>query len=113
MLVNATPLRERGKALDHQDVQWVSAVNRDILVVQEKAAALNRYSNVARFQVSRANGPQPLPPLHDAVLSSMGPSRWLAMSGIEFVDGMVPTRNHGGAGRRHRSKGCQRLTRKR
>jgi hypothetical protein len=59
-----------------------------MIVVQEKSAVLNRYSNIARFQVTDVNDPQPMPPLHDAVLSWMGPGGFVR-SGIEFIDGVA------------------------
>jgi hypothetical protein len=63
-------MRECGKALEHFEVQKAPGVHGDMIVVQENSAALNRYSNIARFQVSGVNDPQPMPPLpllHDAV----------------------------------------------
>ena len=74
MLIQATPMRERGKALEHYEVQKAPGVRGDMIVVQEKSTALNRYSNIARFQVSGVNDPQPMPPLHDAVLWWTGPN---------------------------------------
>ena len=41
----------------------------DMIVVQEKSSALNRYTNIARFQIAGPAIPQLIPPLHDAVLS--------------------------------------------
>ncbi|KDR37822.1 hypothetical protein [Caballeronia glathei] len=87
MLINATPMRVRGKALEHYEVQKTPGVRGDMIVVQEKSTALNRYSNIARFQVTGVSDPQPMPPLHDAVLSWMGPNGFV-LSGIEFVDGV-------------------------
>jgi hypothetical protein len=88
MLTHATRMRERGKALDHADVQKAIGVRGDMIVVQEKSSALNRYSNIARFHTTGVNDPQPLPPLHDAVLSWMGPNGFV-LSGIELVDGVA------------------------
>jgi hypothetical protein len=88
MLIHASPMRARGKALTQHDVQTGPAVRGDMVVVQEKSQALNRYSNIARFQMSGVNDPQPMPPLHDAVLSWMGPLGFV-LSGIEFVDGVA------------------------
>lgn len=69
-------------------MQRAPGVFGDLLVVQEKSAALNRYSNIARFQITTVSEPQPIPPLHDAVLSWMGPNGFV-LSGIEFVDGIA------------------------
>jgi hypothetical protein len=79
-------MRNRGKALDHADVQRAPRVRGDMVVVQEKSSALNRYTNIARFQSGLVGNPQPLPPLHDAALSWMGPLGFV-LTGIEFVDG--------------------------
>ena len=81
-------MRERGRALEHFDVQRAPGIFGDLLVVQEKSAALNRYSNIARFQITAVSEPQPIPPLHDAVLSWMGPNGFV-LSGVEFVDGIA------------------------
>ncbi|KDR38712.1 hypothetical protein [Caballeronia glathei] len=67
MPVNATPMRERGKALDHYEVQKAPGVRSDMIVLQEKSTALNCYSNIARFQVNGVDDPKPTPPLHNAV----------------------------------------------
>jgi hypothetical protein len=86
--IHATPMRERAKVLDHSDVQKAPGVRGDMVIAQEKSSALNRYSNIARFQTSGVNDPQPLPPLHDAVLSWMGPNGFV-ISGVEFIDGVA------------------------
>ena len=60
-----------------------------MIVVQENSAALNRYSNIARFQVSGVNDPQPMPPLpllHDAVPVVDG-SAQVRAERLELVDG--------------------------
>jgi hypothetical protein len=59
-----------------------------MIIAQEKSSVLNRYSNIARFQTSGVNDPQPLPPLHDAALSWMGPNGFV-ISGVEFIDGVA------------------------
>jgi hypothetical protein len=79
-------MRMRGKAQDHADVQRAPGVRGDMVVGQEKSSALNRYTNIARFQTGGAADPQPLPPLHDAALSWMGPLGFV-LTGVEFVDG--------------------------
>jgi hypothetical protein len=76
VLIHATPMLERGKALDYSDMQKAPGVRGDMVVAQKKSTALNRYSNIGRFQTSGVNDPQPLPPLHDAALSWMGPKRF-------------------------------------
>jgi hypothetical protein len=88
MLVDVSPMRERGKALPQHAVQSGPAVHGDLIVVQEKSQALNRWSNIARFQMSGAADVQPMPPLHDAVLSWMGPTGFV-LTGSEFVDGVA------------------------
>ncbi|SAL05469.1 hypothetical protein AWB81_07174 [Caballeronia arationis] len=88
MQAEVKPMRERGGALDHVDVQKAPGIYGDLLVVQEKSSALNRYSNIARFQITAVSEPQPIPPLHDAVLSWMGPNGFV-LTGIEFADGIA------------------------
>jgi hypothetical protein len=86
MLVDVSPMRERGKALPQHAVQSGPAVHGDLVIGQEKSSALNRYTNIARFQTAGATDPQPLPSLHDAALSWMGPLGFV-LTGVEFVDG--------------------------
>jgi hypothetical protein len=78
-------MRQRGKALDQFDIQRAPGVRGDMVIGQEKSTALNRYTNIARFQSGLVGNPQPLPPLHDAALSWMGPLGFV-LSGVEFID---------------------------
>jgi hypothetical protein len=88
MRTEVKPMRERGRALEQSDLQGVRSIVGDLLVVQEKSTALNRYSNIARFQTTGVSEPQPIPPLHDAVLSWMGPLGFV-LSGVEFFEGVA------------------------
>jgi hypothetical protein len=81
-------MRERGRALEQFDLQRVPSIFGDLLVVQEKSTALNRYSDIARFRTKGVNEPQPIPPLHDAVLSWMGPLGFV-LSGVDFFEGVA------------------------
>ncbi|TCK33635.1 hypothetical protein B0G84_7915 [Paraburkholderia sp. BL8N3] len=81
-------MRKRGKALEHYAVQKAPGVRGDMIVAQEKSTMLNRYSNIGRFQVSGVNDPQPMPPLHDAVLSWMR-SNGFVLTGFEFIGDVV------------------------
>lgn len=53
-------------------------------VVQVSSERFGRYSNIARFQLPGANDVQPLPELHVAVLSWMGPNGF-GLTGFEVV----------------------------
>ena len=88
MLVLATPMRNCGKALSQIAIHSAVPVRGDLIVVQEKSEAFGRYSNVARFHMAGSSDPQPMPPLHDAVLSWMGPNGFV-LTGIEDIDGVT------------------------
>jgi len=88
MLMKVTARRHRGKALSPQQVQTTEPVYGDMVVVQGMSDQFNRYSNIARFQVSGANDVQPLPELHDATLSWMGPNGFV-LTGFEVVAGVA------------------------
>lgn len=60
----------------------------DLLVQQERTETFGRYSNVARFATAGAADQQPLPQLHDAAMSWMGPNGFV-LSGIELIDGVT------------------------
>ena len=87
MVLKVTPRRSRGKALSQQDVQRATAVLGDMVVVHVMSDEFNRYSNVAQFQQSAAAKEQPLPELHDATLSWMGPNGFV-LTGIETISGV-------------------------
>jgi hypothetical protein len=88
MFVLATPMRRRGKALSQRDIQAAEPARGNLLVGQHNSELLNRHANIASFQVSGPNDPQPLPSLHDAVLSWMAPNGFV-LSGVELVDGVA------------------------
>jgi hypothetical protein len=88
MIFQVTPRRHRGKALSQHDVQTAEPVYGDMVVVQAKSDEFNRYSSIARFQRSGANDVQPLPELHDATLSWMGPNGFV-LTGFEVIDGVT------------------------
>jgi hypothetical protein len=88
MLLKVTPRLRRGKELSQQEVQRAEPVYGDMVVVQVLSERLNRYSNVARFQVSGVSDVQPIPELHDAMLSWMGPNGFV-LAGVEIIDGVA------------------------
>jgi hypothetical protein len=63
-------------------------VRADTVVARQESSALNRYSNIARFQTLGINDPQPLRPRHAAALARLR-SNGFAMSGVEFGDGVA------------------------
>lgn len=88
MLFKVTPRFRRGKALSHQEVQASESATGDMVVVQEISTYLNRHSSIARFQIAARNEEQPLPELHDATLSWMGPNGFV-LTGFEIVAGIA------------------------
>jgi hypothetical protein len=73
MILSVTPMRQHGQARPNHDVQTAEPVKGNVIIAQAKSEAFGRYSNIAQFQMSGAADPQPIPPLHDAVMSWMGP----------------------------------------
>src|SRR5713226_8006748 len=94
MLVYVTPRLRRGKVLSPKDVQSAEPVHGDMVVVQVMSDQFNRYSNIAQFHVSGVNDVQPLPPLHDATLSWMGPNGLCSPASRSST--ALPTRSPGG-----------------
>jgi len=88
MRMKVTPRLRRGKALSQQEIQTTEPVTGDLVVVQNMSNQLNRYSNIARFQIPAANEMQPLAELHDATLSWMGPNGFV-LSGFEVIAGVA------------------------
>lgn len=86
MLVQAKQRRRYGIAKSQQQIERGDSVKGDLLVAQEKSDAFGRYSNVARFHQAGAADADLLPPLHDVVLSWMGPGGFV-LTGIEIIDG--------------------------
>jgi hypothetical protein len=48
----------------------------------------DRYSNIAQFHLTGADEVQPLPVLHDATLSWMGPNGFV-LTGFEVINGVT------------------------
>ena len=88
MLVYVTPRLRRGKVLSPKDVQSAEPVHGDMVVVQVMSDQFNRYSNIAQFHITGVNEVQPLPPLHDATLSWMGPNGFV-LNGFEVINGVA------------------------
>ncbi|MEZ2310862.1 hypothetical protein AB6809_29880 [Paraburkholderia sp. RCC_158] len=88
MLISATPRRHRGKTRSQSEIERDTPVHGDLIVSQEKSEVFGRYSNVARFQLAGGADKDPLPPLHDVVLSWMGPIGFV-LTGIEVIDGVT------------------------
>lgn len=84
MILKVTPRLRRGKVLSMQEVQTTEPVVGDMVVVQGVSSLFNRNSNIARFQMTGANEAQPLPELHDATLSWMGPNGFV-LTGFEVI----------------------------
>lgn len=82
------PRRRLGKALPQQDIERGGAVVGDLLITQEKSEIFGRYANIARFHQTGGADPDPLPPLHDVVLSWMGPGGFV-LTGIEEIGGVT------------------------
>jgi len=88
MLVYVTPRLRRGKVLSPKDVQSAEPVHGDMVVVQVMSDQFNRYSNIAQFHITGVNELQPLPPLHDATLSWMGPNGFV-LTGFAVIEGVA------------------------
>lgn len=67
--MKVTPKLRGGKVLSQQEVQTAEPAYGDMVVVQDMSHQSNRYSNIARFQISDANDVQPIRELHDATLA--------------------------------------------
>lgn len=84
MRIKATPMRTRGIARPLREVEQDVPAMGDLNVSQQNSETFNRYSNVAAFHKTGANEADPLPPLHDVVLSWMGPNGFV-LTGIEVI----------------------------
>jgi hypothetical protein len=88
MKVRATPRRVRGVARTQREVEQAESVTGDLLITQQQSQAFGSWSATASFYKSGASDPDPLPPLHDAILSWMGPNGFV-LRGIEVIDGVT------------------------
>lgn len=88
MLVKATQMRLRGRARPKQDIERADPVRGDMLISQQQSEVFGRYANIASFHRSGSADPEQLPPLHDVVISHMGPLGFV-LTGIEVVDGVA------------------------
>jgi hypothetical protein len=88
MLMKVTPRLRRGKMLSQQEIQTAEPAYGDMVVVQKMSHQFNRYSKIARFQMSGTNDVQPIPELHDATLAWMGPNGFV-LTGFEVVAGIA------------------------
>jgi hypothetical protein len=88
MRVRATPKRDRGRARSDREMQTAQSVAGDLIIVQQQSQLLGRFSSVASFHKTGPRDIDPLPPLHDVVLSWMGPNGFV-LSGIEEIDGVT------------------------
>jgi hypothetical protein len=80
-------MRQRGKARPKQEIERAEPVHGDLLVSQQKSEIFGRYANIASFQRTGAADAELLQPLHDVVLSWMGPLGFV-LTGIEVIDGV-------------------------
>ncbi len=90
MRVLVIPMRHLGKARPKREIETAEPARGDLIVGEEKSDTFSRYSNIARFQLSGASDQQPLPPLHNAALSWLGPNGFV-LTGIDLVDGVTYT----------------------
>lgn len=88
MRIKATPMRTRGVTRPQREVEQDAPITGDLNVSQQKSETFNRYSNVAAFHKAGASDAEPLPPLHDVVLSWMGPNGFV-LTGIEVIGGVT------------------------
>lgn len=88
MLIAATPMRHYGRPVSKKELESATPARGDLIIGQEKSTVFGRHSDVAGCHTSGATDKQPLPPLHDAALSWMGPNGFV-LTGIEVVDGVT------------------------
>jgi hypothetical protein len=77
-------MRERGKKRPQRDIEAGPVTRGDLQIAFAKSELYGRQTKVASFHLAGAADSQPLPPLHDAELSWMGPNGFV-LSGIEFI----------------------------
>lgn len=82
-----TPLRERGRPRDKNELKRASPTAGDLRIEHQPCKEMGRPARVA-FVNSATPDYEPLPRLYDAEVHSMAPNGFV-VTGIEIIDGVA------------------------